>query len=83
MNFAKDFKNGVIDIFTTIVIKDPCDTCIVRACCSEECEDYYKFRRFIFPHDSLKSKRFFAWVVIVSVCFALFSWSAMLIRLIK
>jgi len=49
-------------IFECFTIKDPCDTCLVKACCSNECHEKHQLNCFVFPHDSLKSKKHWNYV---------------------
>ena len=57
---------GLVDIYFTLTYKDPCKKCIVRACCSEECEEVIMTKRFLFPHTSIKEKKY--WAILYSIC---------------
>jgi hypothetical protein len=58
---------GIMEIFETVISKDPCDKCLVKACCKTDCNDKQSMDIFIFPHASLRDKKLAAWLVIWSV----------------
>ena len=60
----------MLNIYYALAIKDPCKNCIVKACCSKKCEVVIAIDNFIFPHDSLKSKKIDAWFTILSMILA-------------
>ena len=39
------FKDLLIQLYLTLITPDPCKRCIVRACCSEECDQRVKYNR--------------------------------------
>lgn len=56
----------VIDIIITSLFKrDPCRKCIVRACCSQKCDESRKFMRHM-GHD-INMSRVSAWQLVITV----------------
>jgi hypothetical protein len=74
------FGRGCRNIYKAIILKDPCKKCIVQACCSELCKEKKELNIFIFPHENLKSLKFFAWLTTISVFISLLSLGSMIIR---
>lgn len=46
----------LIDFYHLLRIKNPCNSCIVKACCKTKCKDIMTFESFCYPYDSLKGK---------------------------
>jgi ferredoxin len=63
----------VSDLISSLVLKDPCKKCIVRSCCTEVCPKKAELNFFVFPHSSIKEKRGWAILTVISLLFALVS----------
>ena len=55
-------------MYVAITHKKPCKTCLVRPCCSENCEQVVMFEYFYWRYDEMAFKRFNAWAIIWSIC---------------
>jgi len=61
-------KSSLWELWQSIWLTNPCDKCLVKACCNEKCEIVIAIDNFLFPHETIKEKKYMAWLVIVS-CF--------------
>ena len=57
---------GII-IFTIITAKDPCKKCIVKACCTEKCEERIYLENFVLKGDTIFHTKFLAWFIIIYI----------------
>ena len=55
-------------MYVAITYKSPCKKCLVKACCSDKCEEVIVFENFYWRSDDAKYKRFCAWAIIYSIC---------------
>ena len=53
-----------------LTLKDPCKMCLVKACCSNKCEDKIYVEKLIFPYDSVKEKKMYSYIVLFLMCWA-------------
>lgn len=60
-------KDIGIFILAIITAKDPCKKCIVKACCTEKCEERIYIENFILKGDTLLYKKFLVWFVIIYI----------------
>ena len=60
-------KVSIQELWQSLWLKDPCNKCLVKACCSEKCEIVIAIDNFLFPHDTITEKKRMAWVVIISI----------------
>lgn len=68
------------EIYYTIKLKDPCKTCLVKACCSEKCEDAKFITRFIFPHSTLKDKKQMTFVSVGGILLSVISFVVLILK---
>ena len=61
-----DTLRFISSLFLTVLIKNPCKKCLVRACCSEICEKKEYYLTFCGMGDSIKFQRFCALSIILT-----------------
>jgi hypothetical protein len=69
-----------IELYWGLTLKDPCKKCLVRACCSQECEHKIMVNNFIFPYDKVSEKRNMAYLVLGNWLFAIIWFIVLAIR---
>lgn len=62
-----ELKCGLKYIFITLVIKNPCKKCLVRACCTEICNDKKYYLSFCDIDKSISLNR----ICVLSIIFGL------------
>ena len=63
----------ITDILESLTLKDPCEKCLVKAACRKNCPEKEEFQMFIFPHETAKQKKYWAWGLILSILFSFIS----------
>lgn len=58
-------------IFIAFFLKDPCDKCLVKPCCSSCCSEKYKVNIITSPYESIKTKKIQAWTLLLSIIYSL------------
>ena len=66
LNYLYDF---ILKYYTILTMKDPCEKCLVKACCSTACEYKTVLDNFIYPHSSIKMKKFVTWCWVITVIY--------------
>jgi len=61
------FIESTLYIIEVILSKNPCKKCLVRACCSDKCEERIYFESFILRGESLWDKKLSAWFLAIYV----------------
>ena len=60
-NKLKYFYNVYVCEVHILTLKDPCKECIIKACCSEKCNEYHYVQKISYPFLSLRTKKI--WIV--------------------
>lgn len=60
----KDIVYGLQTMIWVIMTKDPCDICIVKACCKEYCELKVEVINTCYPYETLKGAKIFSSLVL-------------------
>jgi len=55
-----DFKDGLVMIIGNLFLKDPCNKCLVRPCCTEQCEHKIHVINMMLPYKSLLESKIMA-----------------------
>lgn len=63
--------NGLHIVWRSLFLKDPCKKCIVKACCTEQCDEKTELLHFIFPHNSINQTKTLAWITLFNMCILL------------
>jgi len=65
-------ENPIKNIYYSMVMRDPCKKCIVRACCSKECKPKYIYRNVF--GDGTRYTRILSWLAFIDVTI-IFPWA--------
>ena len=68
--FFKDLIFGVQSIIYVLMLKDPCETCIVKACCRERCELKSDVINSHYPYETLHGAQIFCMLVLTVLIIA-------------
>ena len=61
-----ELKNFIYKEVKLLFIKDPCNKCLVKACCSSICMDRREFNNLIDPYDNLRYRKIWSIVGLFS-----------------
>jgi len=68
---ALEFKDSFMMIVAYLFLKDPCEKCIVRACCSERCEIKVQTINMIMPHKTILYAKLFSIAILFNFLIAI------------
>ena len=73
MEFLKHVVKDICDILITLIIRNPCKKCLVRACCSLLCKEKRHYLTFCNIDGNIKFLRMCAMGTILSCILIFFS----------
>lgn len=77
------FKDALIMLIANLFLKDPCEKCIVKACCSERCEIKVQTINMMLPHKTILHAKVFSMTVLLIFVLAVLSLIISLIETFK
>lgn len=68
-----DFKDGFLMLVANLFLKDPCKKCLVRACCSDQCEIKIQTINMMLPHKTILHAKLFSIAILSCFTFSILS----------
>jgi len=79
---ALEFKDGFLMLVSNLFLKDPCKKCLVRACCSDQCEIKIQTINMMLPHKTILNAKLFSMAILSCFAFAILSLTLSLFKVI-
>lgn len=70
---ALEFKDGLMMLIANLFLKDPCKKCLVRACCSDQCEIKIQTINMMLPHKTILHAKLFSIAILFCFTFSILS----------
>lgn len=77
---VNEFLSGLNIVWNCLFIKDPCKKCIIRVCCSKECDQRITFLYYLSPFNNAITARMSAWAVVFSMVTTIISIVAVILK---